>query len=204
MEYQDAVEKECSIAPDETAKDEDPNNDTPSVQTSVPPHPFKKWVDSFRARKRVPPTIPERYVEGWWDAPRTEVAAEDPTTGQCSPPDQHWEKLSVHSSQLGTVKTTTLSIASQSLARSRGTTQSTTNQSAVDEMRVSGDSTRPTSSSYPDEQAEIRANKRRAVLQELVVTEVDYVLGLKALTGVSFRGLQMPFRGRYSDFKLGL
>ncbi|KAJ5623534.1 hypothetical protein N7490_012139 [Penicillium lividum] len=69
-------------------------------------------------------------------------------------------------------------------SRSRGTTHSMTTQSALSEERDSGDSSRPSSSPCVDEEAEARATKRRLVLQELVATEADYILGLKALTGV--------------------
>jgi hypothetical protein len=140
-------------------------------------HPFKKWMDSFRTRKRVPPTIPERYVRNW----------PDPLQPELAPPNAGGRRdslLSGHSSQLGTVKTTTLSITSRSFGRSRGTTQSTAGQSSLSEARFSADSARPTSSQYVDDQAEIRANKRRQVLREMVTTEADYVIGLKALTGV--------------------
>lgn len=141
-------------------------------------HPFKKWMDSFRVRKRVPSTIPERYVEGWSDSSQTEFAPHNSGGRRDS-------LLSGHSSQLGTVKTTTVSITSRSFGRSRGTTQSTAGQSSLSEARFSADSSRPTSSQYVDDQAEIRASKRRQVLQEMFTTEADYVMGLKALTGVS-------------------
>lgn len=140
-------------------------------------HPFKKWMDSFRVRRRVPPTIPERHVHDWPVSLPTELA----------PPNLSGRRdslLSGRSSQLGTVKTTTLSITSRSFARSRRTTQSTAGQSSLSDARFSADSSRPTSSQYVDDQAEIRANKRRQVLQEMVTTEADYVMGLKALTGV--------------------
>ncbi|KAF3388892.1 hypothetical protein F1880_004463 [Penicillium rolfsii] len=141
------------------------------------PHPFKKWMDSFRVRRRVPPMIPERYVHDWPESLQTDIA----------PPNVAGRRdslLSGRSSQLGTVKTTTLSITSRSFARSRRTTRSTAGQSSLSDTRFSADSSRPTSSQYVDDQAEIRANKRRQVLQEMVKTEADYVIGLKALTGV--------------------
>ncbi|CEO59786.1 hypothetical protein PMG11_04443 [Penicillium brasilianum] len=140
-------------------------------------HPFKKWMDSFRTRRRVPPTIPERHVPGWFESSPNEFAAPNPAGRRDS-------LLSWHSSQLGTVKTTTLSITSRSFGRSRGKTQSTAGQSSLSDARFSADSSRPTSSQYVDDQAEIRANKRRHVLQEILITEADYVMGLKALTGV--------------------
>lgn len=53
------------------------------------------------------------------------------------------------------------------------------------DVRYSGESSRPTSGQHADEAAETRATRRRHILQELVETESDYVLGLKALIGVS-------------------
>lgn len=175
---------------EEDKNDLDPENESESSPAAMPAHPFRKWMDSFRARKRVPPTIPERYVEGWSDSSQSDLLTRSPNLRveslrrHESLREQHWERSSGHSSQLGTVKTTTLSITSQSMARSRGTTQSTTNQSTISDARISADSSRPTSSNYVDEAAEMRASKRRQVLREIVATEADYVLGLKALTGV--------------------
>lgn len=162
---------------------------------TAPTIPFRKWMDSFRMRKRIPPTIPERFVEGWPESSQSDLSTQDLIPLHSPSHEQHWERSSDHSSQLGTVKTTTLSIASQSVARSRANTQSTTNQSATSDVRVSADSSRPTSSSYVDEAAEQRATKRRRLLREVVSTEADYVLGLTALTEVSFEGLAsgIPF-----------
>ncbi|KAJ5174289.1 uncharacterized protein N7482_000166 [Penicillium canariense] len=140
-------------------------------------HPFQKWMDSFRVRTRVPSTTPERYVESWSDS-------SPPNFSQHNLAARRDSLRSGHSSQLGTVKTTTVSITSRSFGRSRGATQSTTGKSSVSDTRDSGDSSRPTSSQHADEQADMRANKRRQVLREMLATEADYVLGLKALTEV--------------------
>lgn len=180
MDSQDEPEAEKLLL---LGDDEKSLGDGERTPTQAPTHPFKKWMDSFRARKRVPATIPERYVEGWSFSQPDLYAQNQPPPSE-PPRDQHWEKSSEHSSQLGTVKTISASITSQSMVRSRGTTQSTTTQSAVTDLRISGDSSRPTSSNYVDEAAELRASRRRQVLRELVSTEADYVLGLKALTGV--------------------
>lgn len=177
----DAIEVETEVLPveDETEqllaeKEEEVLPSNPNAS-----HPFKKWMDSFRVRRRVPPTIPERHVHNWPENLQTEFA----------PPNVSGRRdslLSGRSSQLGTVKTTTLSITSRSFAKSRRTTQSTAGQSSVSDARFSADSSRPTSSQYVDDQAEIRANKRRQILQEMVTTEADYVTGLKALAGVGY------------------
>ncbi|KAJ5593893.1 uncharacterized protein N7459_000101 [Penicillium hispanicum] len=189
MEYKDAAETEqTALQVEDGAGTETDQKDEalfpPSPLSPAPDHPFKKWMDSFRGRRRVPPTIPERYVEGWPDSSRTDLITPNLMPENISPQDQHWERSSTHSSHLRVVKTTTMSIASHSVARSRGTTQSTTTQSAVSDVRVSGDSSRPASSNHVDEAAEMRASKRRQVLRELVATEADYVLGLKALIQV--------------------
>ncbi|KAJ5909406.1 hypothetical protein N7504_004049 [Penicillium tannophilum] len=174
MEHKDEIEAETLTAGDDLAdKIQTPTDETTPTQAA---HPFKKWMDTFRTRKYVPPGIPERYVEGWPDDPQTgnaHLSAQDP----------QWERNSGHSSHLA-LKTATISNTSQSEERSRGTTHSTTTQSVLSDVRASGDSSRPSSSNHVDEAAEIRATKRRCVLQELVATEDDYVLGLKALTGV--------------------
>ncbi|KAK4865547.1 hypothetical protein LT330_009335 [Penicillium expansum] len=132
--------------------------------------PFKKWMDSFRGRKHESPTIQQRFVEGWSDS--------------SSHGSQGHQSSTSDSSQLGTVKTTTASIGSQSLIRSRTTIQSATSHSIRSDVRHSGDSSQPTSSQHADEAAETRATRRRHILQELVETESDYVLGLKALIGI--------------------
>ena len=190
MEHKDTIETEHSTlqledhAETETGQKDEVQCSTSSLSAGSD-YPFKKWMDSFRVRRRLPPTIPERYVEGWPDSSQSEVYATNLTPENVVPQDQRWERSSGHSSHLGTVRTTNVSIASHSVARSRGTTQSTTTQSAISDVRISGDSSRPTSSFNVDEAAELRASKRRQVLCELVTTEADYVLGLKALIQVS-------------------
>lgn len=187
MEHNDRDETERLIGPVEyeseaTLKD---GGSSMPAQIQAPTYPFQKWMNSFRTRKRQRPRIPERFVEGWPEASSIETASQNRISRPGSLQDQRWERSSGHSSRLGTVQTATLSIASQSLARSRGTTQSTTTQSAISELRMSADSSRPRSSGYVDEAAEQRATKRRQVLRELLDTEADYIQGLKALTGVS-------------------
>lgn len=187
MEYKDDETDKLLQPLNETEKDPETADKMIPVHRTSPTHPFKKWMDSFRTRRRMPPTIPERYVEGWSDSSTTDFLMLLAAPSRGSIQDQFGERASQYSSQLGTVKTATMSIASQSMARSRGTTQSTTTQSAVSDMRISADSSRPTSSNCMDEAAELRATKRRQVLRELLVTEADYVQGLKALAGVSRR-----------------
>ncbi|KAI9370864.1 hypothetical protein BJX61DRAFT_513740 [Aspergillus egyptiacus] len=140
--------------------------------------PFKRWVNSLRLKKASSLGQPQRHIEGWpytagWDGIYH--------SSQCGSKEQQWEQLS-GSSHLGTVKTA-LSIASQSVARSRRTTQST-HRSRISEPRISLDSTRQPLSTIIDEEAENRAAKRRRVLQEIVTTESDYIFDLKALTNL--------------------
>jgi hypothetical protein len=139
-------------------------------------HPFKKWVNSLRKNWR--PPLPEKFVEGWPDADGNTLS---PYHGA---QDQQWESLSAYSSQLGTVKTTSMSVPSQRGVRSRGTTASTTNQSGNSDTRTSIDSLKPTQSATLDEAAHSRSIKRRQLLQEIVDTESDYVSGLKSLSNV--------------------
>ncbi|KAJ5662540.1 uncharacterized protein N7477_010156 [Penicillium maclennaniae] len=184
MEYKDDETDKLLQSPNEIENDPNTAEKKDTVQRGTPTHPFKKWMDSFRTRRRAPPTLPERYVEGWSDSSATEFPILSTVPRRGSIQDQFWERCSGRSSQLGTVKTATISIASHSMARSRGTTQSATTQSAVSEMRNSADSSRPISSNCMDEAAELRATKRRQILRELLATETDYVQGMKALAGV--------------------
>ncbi|KAJ6014827.1 hypothetical protein N7540_009418 [Penicillium herquei] len=182
MDHQDADDAIESLPQDiPVEKSESPTGETtprPLSQTSQDT-PFRKWVDSFRPHKW-PGEKRERIVEGWPDPEKEPFPVEfdlDPPSFAAQ--DALWERGSGNSSNLGTPKTTT-----NSIARSRATTHSTTTQSALSDVRVSGDSSRPASSSCVDEQVETRARKRRQILRELMTTEVDYVSGLKALAGV--------------------
>lgn len=144
--------------------------------------PFKRWVKSFRAKKSYSPCQRLRYVEGWSDT--TQAHCENTNALPCGGgQDLQWECLSGHSSNLETIKTSTLSVASQSVVRSRGTTQST-NRSFGSDLRGSIESLRPALSPSIDEEAHNRAVKRRKVLREIITTESDYVFGLKALINV--------------------
>jgi hypothetical protein len=196
MEDKDDETDKLSQPPNETEHDPDATDKDNPVQRDLPAHPFKKWMDSFRTRKRAPLRVPERYVEGWSDSSATDFPILSTIPRRGSIQDQFWERSSGRSSQLGIVKTATMSIASQSMARSRGTTQSATTQSALSDMRVSADSSRPISSNCSDEAAELRATKRRQVLRELCATEVDYVQGMKALAGVSLTSLVSSLRSQ--------
>ena len=141
--------------------------------------PFKRWVNSLRPRRTYEP---EPHIEGWQHVPRgsgDQIHLSLPRGSL----EQQWEKLSGKSSHLGTIKTATISITSQSVARSRRTTQSTTNRSKSD-FRTSIDSLRPTLTACIDEEAQNRAIKRRQVLQEIITTESDYLFDLKALLDV--------------------
>jgi hypothetical protein len=162
------LEKQTLLDDESEEKIESSGRVSPTEKSTS--RPFKKWMDSFRGRKHESPIFRRRFVEGWSDS--------------SSHGSQGHQSSASDSSQLGTVKTTTASIGSQSLIRSRTTIQSATNQSMQYDVRHSGDSSRPTSSQHADEAAEIRATRRRHILQELVETESDYVLGLKALIGV--------------------
>ena len=147
-------------------------------------YPFKKWMDSFRAKRQNTLPLSERFVEGWIEPLPAERNGIDDLVSHHVAQEQQWERLSGHSSQLGTVKTATMSVASQSMFRSRGNTRSTTNQSTGTEVRMSIDSMRTTLSPPLDEATQNRSFKRRHVLLEIVTTESDYVLGLKVLSDV--------------------
>lgn len=154
-------------------------------------YPFKKWMDSFRSKKRAGSRIPKVYVEGWFDEPSTVASDTEIST---SPPlqEQQWDRLSGGSSSiLGTVKTASLSLATQSFAtRSRANTHSS-HQSASQsdnlsgfEMRRSVESVRRTTASM-ESAVRSRAGRRRHVLHEIFVSESNYVDGLQTLSKVS-------------------
>jgi hypothetical protein len=138
-------------------------------------NPFKKWMGSFRVRKLDSPTIQRRHVDGWPDSEL--CGSQNGSQGQ--------ESSTSDSSQLGTVKTASTSIASQSMIRSRTTIHNETRPSLASDSGASSDTPRPSSSQHLDKAVETRARKRRHILQEIVTTESDYVSGLKALIGVS-------------------
>ncbi|KAJ5440596.1 hypothetical protein N7491_003002 [Penicillium cf. griseofulvum] len=166
------IEKQALLEHESEEKFESSGGVTPTDKSTA--HPFKKWVDSFRGRKHES-SGRQRVVEGWADVS---------SHGSSSHGSQGQQSSTSDSSQLETVKTATTSIGSQSLFRSRTTMHSATNQSLRSDVRHSGDSSRPSSSHHVDEAAEIRSTRRRRILQELVETESDYVLGLKALIGI--------------------
>lgn len=203
MEYKD-VDDPIDLIPDSPVERiNSPTGETIPTPTSPSAYPFKRWVDSFRPRRRIPPGGRERVVEGWFTEPdkysREQSDLEPPNFPA---PDPQWERSSGHSSHLGTIKTMTMSIAGHSLTRSRATTRSATTQSAFSDSRPSAESSRPASSNHMDEQAELRAKKRRQVLRELVTTEVDYVAGLKVLTGVSSKTLNTS-HGNVAHYSVG-
>ncbi|KAJ6157890.1 hypothetical protein N7470_005482 [Penicillium chermesinum] len=184
MEHQDMDEEELPLVQEGDAiQDDGKKDDLTPTQPASPDTPFKKWMDSFRFRKRGVSTIQERYVFGWPSPPK----GSSPRGSPSRPPipfDQSTEKGSPRSSILHTVRTTTMSTSTSQATRSRGATTSTANQSTTSDMRNSADTDR----SHPvfvDQAAEERAGKRREVVKELVKTEVNYVQGLKALVGVS-------------------
>ncbi|OJJ02623.1 hypothetical protein ASPVEDRAFT_132573 [Aspergillus versicolor CBS 583.65] len=166
LQFQDCVETTSSI-------DRVPSDRSPISS------PFKRWVNSLRPRKTFEP---QPYIEGWQCTSQENGGPRYLSPHQGSL-EQQWEKSSGKSSHLGTIKTATMSITSQSVIRSRRTTQSTTNQSKSD-IRNSIDSLRPTLTTSIDEEAQARATKRRQVLQEIITTESDYIFDLKALTNL--------------------
>ncbi|KAJ5884724.1 hypothetical protein N7495_009234 [Penicillium taxi] len=177
MENRPLDQNELSSAPtvEEDEKDATSTDKLSTAQQKDVTPPFQKWINSFRVRHRGPSTIAERNVDGWENPPSDSYAD-----------NQTFESSSQNSSQLGTVKTISLSVASQSMAMSRSRSRGAASAFSSD-MRGSGDSeasSRPTLSDYVDEAADTRAEKRRQVLRELVTTETDYVTGLKALSGV--------------------
>ncbi|KAL4932049.1 putative Rho guanyl nucleotide exchange factor [Aspergillus undulatus] len=151
--------------------------DRASTSDRVPiPSPFKRWVNSLRPKRAYEQ---QPLVEDWHFISRgnDNKGTPSPCPGSL---EQQWEKLSGRSSHLGTIKTATMSIASQSVIRSRRTTQSSINRSKSD-FRNSMELSLSTSI---DQEAQNRACKRRQVLQEIITTESDYIFDLKALANL--------------------
>ncbi|PYH46918.1 putative Rho guanyl nucleotide exchange factor [Aspergillus saccharolyticus JOP 1030-1] len=185
-ESKDIVETPLLVLETSGLEKKSNNGNTPVPASSDPVKVFKRWINSLRSRRGFPPSDPQRYVEGWMEIPQADSDTGPKLSLTHEAQEKKWESWSNHSSHLETVKTTTISIASQSVVRSRGTTQSTTNQSIKSDLRESLESIRPALSSTIDEDAQNRAIKRRRVLRELVTTECDYVFGLKALADALF------------------
>lgn len=146
---------------------------------------FKRWIGTFRQKK---PQQPQRYVQGWPDDSQTHGCDNTLSPFHAVQEPAPWDGLSHLSSQLGTVKTTSLSGGSQSVVRSRGTTQSTVNPSTSLEIRRSTETEGLRQVISPpgnDLDALNRGVKRYKVVQEILTTETEYIVGLKALTGVS-------------------
>ncbi|CAG8270738.1 unnamed protein product [Penicillium salamii] len=133
------------------------------------PHPFKRWYDSFRPRKH-DTSSQRRHVEGWSDS--SSHGSRD-----------HRSSVS-ESSQFETMLTASTRVTSQCLLQSRTSVPGRTTASMFSDSGNSGDSPHSSSSNHLDEATDLRATKRRHILRELVTTECDYVLGLKALTGI--------------------
>ncbi|OXV09890.1 hypothetical protein Egran_02346 [Elaphomyces granulatus] len=149
---------------------------------------LKKWVDSIRSRKTTSSQTPRVYIEGWVDEPFGNISDSSlsPFPSFQELHEQQWDRLSGGSSSiLETVKTTSISINTQSAVRSRATTQST-HQSVCrsnSEARGSIDSVRLTSTTL-DDGVRSRAIKRREILHEILTSEVDYVMGLRTLADI--------------------
>jgi hypothetical protein len=155
---------------------------------------LKKWVDSIRSRKAISSRTSQVYIEGWVDEPAFGNVSDSSLSPFPNFQDLHehqWDRLSGGSSSiLETVKTTSISINTQSAVRSRATTQSThrsvcrSEALSNSEARGSIDSVRPTSMKTLDDAVRIRAVKRRDILHEIFTSEVDYVMGLRTLADV--------------------
>jgi hypothetical protein len=162
------------------------------ASTTKSHYPLRKWMNSLRSKKPSASRTPQALVEGWPDE-----FSDGVSDAGLSPfpnfQEQQWDQLSKRSSSiLGTIKTASISIATQSGVRSRTTTQSThrspcrSEALSNSEARASIDSTRLTSIATLDDAVRSRAARRRQILHELYTSEADYVTGLKALTDVRY------------------
>ncbi|KAL4892724.1 hypothetical protein BDV59DRAFT_39480 [Aspergillus ambiguus] len=144
---------------------------------------FRRWVKSLRRRRPGPLHQPVKVIEGWSDG-----SHDGPGSSRDLPPNdmitETESRLSGQSSNLGTIKTSTLSITSRSMVMSGGTTHST-NRSVKSDFRESVESSRPQRLSI-DAESHNRAINRYRAIRELIATETEYVFGLKALTDVLY------------------
>lgn len=144
---------------------------------------FKRWLDDLLWKKSLPPPA-QGHVDGWPE-PLLANCDSNELTPHYGLQDSQWEQLSGRSSHLGVVKTA--SYTNQSVGRSRGNTQSTTNQSLYSGARDSIDGIEPILSSSISETIIVRALERRQKLREIISTEADYVFGMKALADVCLK-----------------
>lgn len=150
----------------------------------------KKWMDSLRAK--TPRRLPRVSIEGWPDSDSVSYLDPLKLDINCSR-QKDCDALSSKSSDiLGTPKTASLSFASQSyVSISRRNTQSTHRSTSprdsldIAEARGSLDSIKLTTTVSIENSVKSRAAKRRYVLHEILVSETNYLLGLKILTDVS-------------------
>lgn len=142
---------------------------------------FRRWVNSFRSKKNRPPCQSVKIVEGWSDESQEGNRSSLKLAPDSLLAEPEW-RLSGQSSNLETVKTTTMSITSRSMIMSGGTNRST-NHSVKSEFRESMDGSTPQRRSI-DVEARSRAINRYYAVRELITTEAEYVFGLKALTDV--------------------
>lgn len=176
-------------------RDIDSPNEGPLRPGNGPNSPFKKWVKSFRSRRRPAHQIPPVYVDGWMDEAST---IPEETSISTSPPtvQKPWDQMSGGSSSiLGTVKTASMGVATASVVRSRTNTLTSHRSSSISspmpsfETRKSLDSVNLTKTVSMENAIRGRAVKRRHVLREICVSESNYVHGLQTLGQVNFRTL---------------
>ena len=151
----------------------------------------KKWMDSFRAK--YPRHSTNLSIEGWPDGNIASLLDLSKLNASQSRQKQ-WDLLSSKSSEiLGTPRTASISLASQRyISRSRQSTQSTYRSTSprasldILDPRDSLDSLKLISTKSIEDSLKSYAAKRRHVLHEILVSETNYVSGVKTLSDVSF------------------
>lgn len=136
------------------------------------PQKFKRWAETFRGRRRTSGRM----------EPKETGDADVIATLRGLPISRHQTRTSNASSRfVNTIKTASFSNDSMSILQRQQMSQLSDHRLRSSEPRSSVDSRRPSSVLSADEAAPRRAIKRRQFLNELLGTEEQYVLDLKAL-----------------------
>ena len=148
---------------------------------------FRKWANTFRSRKNVPPRTVVRQIH---HCQTSRTLGQDLSLSAHTSPkfhSDHGQRLSNSSSGfVETVKTASFSNTSISVGpRShRLTLSAETRGNRGSNVRYSIDSDRPIARSSLDEGAMCRGLRRRQILREILMSEESYLVDLRALSNL--------------------
>ena len=156
-------------------------------------HPFRRWMSTLH-RKRLYRQQTLRSREQRWPLDDFDESLPNDTVLLQSPANRRHKKSSSWASSgfVTAVKSASMSLATLSVAaQSRKANRSNALRSSNRSSRLSRSFNRPSmegssvSVTVIDEAAQLRAHKRRKILEELVESEEGYVADLKVLVNVS-------------------